>query len=254
MSEFYRMAPFARIEHFGKRYELYGAGADLLLQFEAERFSSRDSARYFITPPGLTNERSLYELRDFLAHDGFFNLNRCSYSGILDIAADRIASKRIIVRDASFDRTWDALRKKWYPKAATQQVPLSNQNVLEWLCRATKSSEGNFLDPYSYLNVARNKLGLDKNDSNLTAAERYMEGYEGNYSDHFMLGQHILKQLRKVPGADRILKRNGSPAEHSAFVTKWGMTGNFHRSQGTPIGGYNGACKILADLKNQQRK
>jgi hypothetical protein len=121
------------------------------------------------------------------------------------------------------------------------KVPLSNSAVLGWLQRAVDSGE----DVYGYLSQARNTYRIDKYDSNLTAAERYMEGYNGNYNDTMMLGQHILKQVRTVPYAEKILGKNGSPAADSAFVTKWGMIGNMHREENMPLGGTTPIIKSL---------
>ena len=99
------------------------------------------------------------------------------------------------------------------------------------------------MGPYVYLNSARNSLHLDIHDSNLIAAERYMEGYEDNYGDIFLLGQHVLKQVRRLPGASNILGKNGAPPSESWFITQWGMLGNYDRRNELPIRGTDCDCK-----------
>ena len=129
---------------------------------------------------------------------------------------------------------------RWGDDPSLQNIPLSDQEVCNWLSRA-HASPGK--DPYKYLFDVRNIHHLDRHDSNLVAAERYMGGYSGEYSDSLILGQHILKQTREIPGASYIVGKNGSPASSSSFVTKWGMTGNFHRENGSRLGGPNCGCE-----------
>jgi hypothetical protein len=105
-----------------------------------------------------------------------------------------------------------------------------------WLCRAVKQ-EKDHVPAHTYLVNGRKKWGLDKTDPNLSAAERYMDGYEGNLSHTEILGQHLLKQARRLPDVEEITGKNGALPEDSAFIAKWGMLGNFHREQGLPIGG-----------------
>ncbi len=120
----------------------------------------------------------------------------------------------------------------------------SSGGVYGWLCDAINSGS----DPEGYLRDARNN-GLDKGDSNLVAAERYVEMYNGNYEGHppmsqdtFNLGQHILKQIRTVPGMSRVFGENGSPASDSEFIARWGALGVFHRREGVALGGPKDPC------------
>lgn len=122
---------------------------------------------------------------------------------------------------------------KWGNDPSLKAIPTSNDEVCSWLLRAQRSGS----DPYQYLFEARNVHRLDRHDFNLVAAERYMGGYTGEFSDTLILGQHILKQIRDVPGMTAFLGRNGSPSSSSAFVAKWGMLGNLHREQGASVGG-----------------
>ncbi len=103
---------------------------------------------------------------------------------------------------------------------------LSHKAVLEWL----KKADASVMGPYSYLNDARNTKRLDFFDDNLSAAERYMEGQEGNYDQDYIAGIGVLKSMReiKVGGIkpfEIIFGRNGS--QSIEFVTRWGMLGAF---------------------------
>jgi RHS repeat-associated protein len=126
----------------------------------------------------------------------------------------------------------------WGNDPSLKDIGTSDGETCAWLSRAQASGQ----DPYDYLFAARNTYGLDRHDPNLVAAERYMGGYTGEFSDTLILGQHLLKQARTLPGATSILGRNGSPASISAFVAKWGMMGNFHRQQGSGVGGSACGC------------
>jgi RHS repeat-associated protein len=127
----------------------------------------------------------------------------------------------------------------WGNDPSLKDIGTSNGQACSWLSRA----QGSGSDPYQYLFDARNIDGLDRHDPNLVAAERYMGGYSGEFSDTLILGQHFLKQARALPGATNILGRNGSPASSSAFVAKWGMLGNLHRQQGAGLEGSRCGCK-----------
>lgn len=126
----------------------------------------------------------------------------------------------------------------WGNAPSLKDIGTSDGETCAWLSRARASGQ----DPYNYLFDARNLYELDRHDPNLVAAERYMGGYTGEFSDTLILGQHLLKQARTLPGATSILGRNGSPASTSAFVAKWGMMGNFHRQQGLGVGGSACGC------------
>ncbi len=111
------------------------------------------------------------------------------------------------------------------------KVKCTNQRVLDWINRAIHSGS----DPYSYLSKARNVDHLDEFDDNLSAAERYFEGYDGNYNQHLIAGSAALKGLREVEifwqkPFETLLGRNGSSAIE--FVTRWGMLGAFDRENG----------------------
>jgi hypothetical protein len=121
-------------------------------------------------------------------------------------------------------------------------------NVLGWLCKAQQSGMNpNGMDPLSYLMDARAR-GLDKGDSNLAAAERYMEAYEGNYDgyylgqDNYLFGMNFLKWGRAIPYIGGWFGHNGAPPEDSAFISKWGMLGNMDNREGEPIGGSTPPC------------
>lgn len=109
--------------------------------------------------------------------------------------------------------------------------PNSTRSVLDWIQLALASGE----DPYSFLSRARNQKGADKLDDNLAAAERYFEGYDGNYSAPLIAGSFLLKSAREVSVGglrpfEAILGRNGSQSPE--FVTRWGMLGVFDRENG----------------------
>jgi hypothetical protein len=108
--------------------------------------------------------------------------------------------------------------------------PLSTAAVAAWLEKASKSSIGT----YAYLSVARNKDQLDLFDENLVAAERYMEGYDGNYSDTLIAASALLKFTREVEimGSkpfEKLFGANGSKSIE--FITRWGMLGAFDRNE-----------------------
>jgi len=120
-------------------------------------------------------------------------------------------------------------RGLYFPKPETTRKPLLVENTKAWLFYAMNAEDSGMLDAYSYLNYARNYLGLDKNDSNLSAAERYAEGYFGNYNKFFIFGQDILKRVREIPLVGPIFGKNGSPVSDSDYVTVWGFLGVEHR-------------------------
>jgi hypothetical protein len=126
--------------------------------------------------------------------------------------------------------------QQYYPPAPQTKVPLSVDKTREWLCRAVTAEQMGILPAYTYLNAARNIMGLDKNDSNLVAAERYMEGYEGNYNKTMILGQDVLKRIRESSGVGG----NGSPVSDSEFVTTWGVMGVDHHNDNAPVCGSAG--------------
>lgn len=110
-------------------------------------------------------------------------------------------------------------------------VPNETRRVVEWIRKAITSGS----DPYSYLSSARNHHQLDTFDDNLPAAERYFEGYDGNYGKLEIAGSAVLKGLREVRVGDfkpfeEIFGRNGSKSIE--FVTRWGMLGVFDREHG----------------------
>jgi hypothetical protein len=168
---------------------------------------------------------------------------------------DRLSSKNIAGKKPSSQSSGDReLAKPMLAQLKSEtaihtRVPLSNAAVSVWLQRAVDSGG----DVYGYLSQARNTYGIDKYDSNLTAAERYMEGYNNNYNDTLMLGQHILKQARTLPYAEKILGKNGSPAVDSAFITKWGMIGNLHREQKMLLGGSTPILKSSQKTNNEKK-
>ena len=120
-------------------------------------------------------------------------------------------------------------RGLYFPYPATTRQPLTMENTQKWLYYAMNAEDSGLLDAYTYLSFARNRLGLDKNDSNLAAAERYAEGYFGNYSKPWLFGQDFLKRIREIPVVGPIFGKNGSPVSDSDFVTVWGFMGVEHR-------------------------
>ncbi|MHA6853613.1 RHS repeat-associated core domain-containing protein, partial [Ralstonia pseudosolanacearum] len=109
-----------------------------------------------------------------------------------------------------------------------KRIPSNNQNVINWLCRF-----GGGESPTGDLTAAR-KAGLDRNDDNLAAAERFAEMMDGNYSfyapwrsDDLNFGQFLLKIMRDVAknGA-------GNGSKDAAHVGKWGALGAFNYEQG----------------------
>jgi hypothetical protein len=109
-------------------------------------------------------------------------------------------------------------------------VPNTTKRVLTWIDLANNAQ----IDPYSFLSYQRT-LGSDTFDDNLSAAERYFEGYNGNYGKFLIAAQTILKMVREIKfgkykPAEAIFGRNG--AQSPEFVTRWGMLGVFDREQG----------------------
>jgi len=113
---------------------------------------------------------------------------------------------------------------KHYPLAPNEEVPLSGENTLQWLVRANTAQQKGIVDAYTYLNYGRNS-GLAKNDLNIVAAERFAEGYFGNFNKFLITGQHALKAAREIPGMSYILGKNGSPLSSSEFTGSWGILG-----------------------------
>jgi len=113
---------------------------------------------------------------------------------------------------------------KNYPLAPNDEVPLNGDNTLTWLVRANDAQQKGIVDAYTYLNHGR-EYGLSKNDLNIVAAERFAEGYFGNYNKFFLTGQHALKSVREIPGFSYILGKNGSPLSSSEFSGSWGFLG-----------------------------
>jgi hypothetical protein len=126
--------------------------------------------------------------------------------------------------------------QKYYPPTPQTRVPLSIEKTREWLCRAVTAENANIMPAYTYLNAARNIMELDKNDSNLVAAERYMEGYEGNYGKIMIFGQNSLKKMRAFFGTGG----NGSPVSDSEYVTTWGFMGVEDHDNNAPVCGSAG--------------
>lgn len=118
----------------------------------------------------------------------------------------------------------------YYPKPETTKQPLTMENTQRWLYYAMNAEDSQIIDAYTYLNYARNTLGLDKNDSNLAAAERYAEGFFGNYGKGAIFAQTILKRVREIPLVGPIFGKNGSPVSDSDFVAIWGGLGVEHRN------------------------
>ena len=107
-------------------------------------------------------------------------------------------------------------------------LPTENSRVVSWLDKARKSG----ISAYSFLSLARNRDSLDLHDENLVAAERYMEGQDGNYNQTTIATSAILKSIREIEifqskPFSEILGRNG--AISIEFVTRWGMLGAFDR-------------------------
>ncbi|MHA6824544.1 RHS repeat-associated core domain-containing protein, partial [Ralstonia pseudosolanacearum] len=109
-----------------------------------------------------------------------------------------------------------------------KRIPSDNQNVINWLCRF-----GGMESPTEDLTAAR-KAGLDRNDDNLAAAERFAEMMDGNYSfyapwrsDDLNFGQFLLKIIRDVAknGA-------GNGSKDAGHVAKWGALGALNYEQG----------------------
>jgi len=119
----------------------------------------------------------------------------------------------------------------YFPEKSKTKVPLTYENTVAWLKRSKIAEDENYLDSYSYLNYARNVLSLDVNDTNLVAAERYAEGYFGNYGRGFILGQDFLKKFRSTSVGRKMFGKNGSPVSDSEYVTTWGFMGVSDREE-----------------------
>jgi len=113
---------------------------------------------------------------------------------------------------------------KTYPLAPKEEVPLNGDNTLKWLVLANEAQQKGIIDAYSYLNLGR-EYGLSKNDLNIVAAERFAEGYFGNYNKVYFTGQHMVKVAREIPGFSYILGKNGSSLSSSLFSGSWGFLG-----------------------------
>ena len=124
---------------------------------------------------------------------------------------------------------------RWGDDPSLKTIPLSDENVCNWLMWAYDIEQKVGVPMYASLSSARNIQHLDKYDNNLVAAERYMEGYEGFYNKIELFGQNVLKHIRfTIPkveiysssiGPFHIFGKNGSSVESSSFVTKWGYKG-----------------------------
>lgn len=117
-----------------------------------------------------------------------------------------------------------------YPPPAS--LPVSNDATMAWIKRASDQTD---LDPYTYLNLARNKFHLDRHDDNLAAAERYFDALQGNISSGFLVGDAALKGAREIgvggfKPVEMIFGKNGS--KETEFVTRWGMLGAGDRASG----------------------
>jgi len=108
--------------------------------------------------------------------------------------------------------------------------------VAAWIKKANATS-----DPQSYLMNARNN-GQDKGDSNVVAAERYYEGYNGNYTSVFISGPEyfsgiaLLKWARAIPGVSSVFGKNGSPAADALETSGYGDLGILDATMGKPPG------------------
>jgi RHS repeat-associated protein len=110
-------------------------------------------------------------------------------------------------------------------------TPTSTQGVMSWLCKASQDPDG----AWHYLEHARNHDHLDVGDSNLPAAERYVMSYDGDSNQIYNAGQTLVKWLRVIPYAPKILQRNGAPAIDAFFIMDWGDYGAIRKNMGLPL-------------------
>lgn len=127
----------------------------------------------------------------------------------------------------------DPIQQLYFARRSDLSKKISDAAVLDWIQKALSST--NDFGPWSYLSNRRNVDGLDMFDDNLPAAERYFEGYDGNYNEHFIAGSAVLKAVREIKIFDskpmqRLLGKNGS--KEIMFITKWGQMGVFDRENG----------------------
>ncbi len=109
---------------------------------------------------------------------------------------------------------------------------LSKCGTAAWIQQAVGSGD----DPWSYLNNAR-RNGRDVGDSNLVAAERYFDGYNGNYNTVLLSLDTALKYVREIaPVTTRIFGKNGSPASDGPMINYYGQLGIDDAGSGKPPG------------------
>lgn len=139
-------------------------------------------------------------------------------------------------RDAMIARTYHPDSDAELFGRAANPTSTSNAGVMSWLCKAHASGQ----NPSDYFMQERN-AGLDVGDSNLAAAERYENAYDGSFGSSYAQSAIAIgmdfgaKWARVIPGMDTTwLGRNGSPAIDAAFVNTWGLTGAWDRAWGLP--------------------
>ncbi|MCG3576872.1 RHS repeat-associated core domain-containing protein [Ralstonia solanacearum] len=111
---------------------------------------------------------------------------------------------------------------------APKRIPSDNQSVINWLCRF--GGEGS---PTTDLMNARG-AGLDRNDDNLAAAERFAEMMDGNYSFYSPWRSDDLNFLQFLRKVMRDVAKNGegNGSKDAGHVAKWGAQGAFNYEQG----------------------
>lgn len=123
----------------------------------------------------------------------------------------------------------------YFVKRDRAMRPCKDEYVIDWI---KKGIEYGDFGPYTWLQSKRESEGVDMFDDNLPAAERYFEGYDGNYNELLIRSMSLLKSARNFRiGETRPLKtflgRNGSV--NIGFCTKWGVRGSKDREQNIDV-------------------
>lgn len=177
---------------------------------------------------GTSEHNDTFTGRERQAYSRSHVVIRADAPGVTD-DDDRAEIKRLMARSAS--------------EGAAQTIGPSDAKVVQWLCKAICSGQGE-----SYLMAARQERAVTRSnpDPNLVAAERFMGGYEGSINEVALGFQFVGKQWRETWLAGKVREmapasawnsmlfamffgKNGSPASSASFTTRWGLSGIGHR-------------------------
>jgi hypothetical protein len=179
----------------------------LNIQMNKELSLRIEGVDYYIAPANLLH----YEHRSNIVNAPSTVLNQCSPDNNCMSKLKQFLTQTAPAFEGAKKQIYNNGAKFYLAKRTQLMRPLSAKAVIEWLEKAEASANG----AYVYLSYARNKLRQDFFDDNLPAAERYMEGYDGNYSQNLIAASSILKTLREIEVAggrpfESIFGKNGS--------------------------------------------